>query len=743
MDNRKLIIVSNRLPFSVTNGPEGIRVQQASGGLISAMISFLETLEPGTFNSICWAGVPDITQKQWKAAEKKIEQENIKYVPVFLDKNVKDGHYNGFSNSTLWPLFHYFPSYAEYDLKTYSHYREANQAFADEILKIIEPGDVIWVHDYHLLHLPQMIRDQVEDITTGFFLHIPFPAFDIFTLLPSRWRKELLLGILGSDLVGFHTQDDVIHFLECVQRLTGYTHTQGRLTVQDRHIQVGAFPISIDFNKFNDAAADPEIIKLRDEIKSGQNAEKIIFSVDRLDYTKGLMNRLEAYASFLEENPEYHGKVTFILNVVPSRDVISKYSERKKMVDELVGDLNSRMGNLNWQPVIYQYKHLTFEELMALYTACDIALITPVRDGMNLVAKEFIASRIEEKGVLILSELAGSARELTGSLFINPNDREKISDQLKRALTMPEDEQSERLKFMRDYLKEHDVKYWSSRFFKDLTQIKSLQEDYKPRFLTPEDYKNISRSYNRSGNRLLMLDYDGTLSPLVSHPDMAIPDEGLIHLLEELSSEEHNTVFVISGRKKSNLENWLNIRTLGLVAEHGAFIRWPGNSEWVQFAGPSFGWKNEARRIMEQFSAVYPGSFYEEKEFALAWHYRNVEPNLARRASRELFHQLFSFSPKPAVEVISGHKVIEIRSRGANKGAAFTEISAGVHYDFVLGIGDDRTDEDLFARLNKPNHWSIKVGAQGSIARFNLNGPQEVLRFLSSLKGQIPAMQDQ
>lgn len=734
MKKGKLIIVSNRLPLTIVTGADGISIQRSSGGLVSAITGYLDSLseENNPYTSIIWAGVPDCTRTEWERAKRAFKENDIQFLPVFLEKVIKDAFYNRFSNSTLWPLFHYFPTYAEYSEDDYLAYQLANEKFSDALFHVISPEDTIWIHDYHLFLLPAILRNAHPKIAIGFFLHIPFPSYEVFRMLPNRWRRELLNGILGADLIGFHTHDDVIYFLQNVQRLLGIIEMQGRLNVNHRLVQAASFPISIDFKKFNDAADDKLVKEKREEIRASMQHRKIIFSVDRLDYTKGLMNRLSAYEYFLTLYSDFRRQVVFILNIVPSRDALSKYSERKRMVDEFVGNINSRMGDITWQPVIYRYQHLDFTELMALYTACDIAMITPLRDGMNLVAKEFVASRKDNQGVLILSEFAGSSKELTNAVMINPNDQERIARKLHRSLVMTPEEQRIRMSHMREYLEEHNVLKWATDIFTMLKEIKERQQQFQPILLNKQDIEEIAYSYAHSSQRLILLDYDGTLVDIVSHPSLAVPTDELIGILRKLSNDPANTVFIISGRKRENLDTWLGHLNIGMIAEHGAFIRWPGN-EWTQRAVPGHAWKKDALLVMERFTSAHPGSFIEEKEFAIAWHYRNLGEMVARDAAREMYYQLQSINVKPGAEVIHGHKVVEIRSRGANKGAAYSEVATLKKFDFVLAAGDDRTDEDLFYRLTGANEYTIRVGSAASFARYNVPEPKDVIRFLTHL----------
>src|SRR5690606_36467265 len=473
MINKRLFIVSNRLPVNISVEDETLVVKPGSGGLVTALESYLNRQKGGMddFAETYWVGVPGCNKTNWKKAEAELDTSKHNYLPVFINKSVYDKYYNGLANSLIWPLFHYIPSFAEYNTQHYESYIQANQAFADTIIKHARPGDHIWIHDYHLMPLADMIREAIPGITIGFFLHIPFPSYELFRMIPKKWQNDILKGILGADLVGFHTIDYTLHFLQCVQMILGLENDMHMIRYKNRLIKVDVFPVSIDFKKFNDCYDNERTRATREELHRNFEGKKLIFSVDRLDYTKGVSNRLEGYEHFLQANPEYQGQLVFIMVVVPSREYIMKYAERKKMIDEMIGNINSKLGNIQWQPVIYQYTTLDFEEMVGLYTACDLALITPLRDGMNLVAKEFAASRKDKKGVLLLSEMAGAARELTSAVMINPNDVCEIADKIQLALEMPEKEQIERMEAMQARIRQYDVNTWATDFLYQLSVI--------------------------------------------------------------------------------------------------------------------------------------------------------------------------------------------------------------------------------------------------------------------------------
>lgn len=735
---QRIILVSNRLPFQLTSKKGMVSFLPSAGGLVSSLKSFIQrsrTNDSAAVNNapIVWIGSSDIAENKFKEhfSEGYCLHDEFTLFPVFIPAAVKDKHYNGFCNDTIWPLFHYFPSFAKFKDEYYEHYQKANQYFAEKIARIYQPGDLIWIHDYHLMLLPALLRNRIPDATIGFFLHIPFPSFELYRLLPNKWRRDILNGLLGADLVGFHTNDYAQHFLKSVKQLLGYDHTLRVIMTPERSILTDAFPISIDFRKFYQATSDENVFTERNAIRKKLNGLKIVISVDRLDYTKAIVSRLKSFELFLEKNPDYVGKVTYILIVVPSRDIITKYRENKKDIDEMISTINGRFGSIEWTPVIYQYRSLDFEQLTGLYLAADVALITPIRDGMNLVAKEFIATRSDKRGVLILSETAGAASELGEAILVNPTDRNEVADALLEALNMPAEEQVRRNEMMQKRLRNYDITKWSEDFVSSVLLSKERQELFKVKEVNQQTEKRILEAYFKAKKRLIFLDYDGTLIPFARLPQLATPPEGLLKLLQNIAEERKNTVVLISGRSSEVLENWFGNIPVHLVAEHGAFIKMAGG-KWQQTLTANPGWKVEVMNVFNRFTERCAGTFIEEKALSLAWHYRNAENDLGFLRSRELIDSLDELSAHLDFQVIEGNKVVEARTRGIDKGtAALTWINGGTH-DFCLAIGDDRTDEDMF-KVIPPDEYAIRVGLVPSAARFNMKSQKEVLAFLEKL----------
>ncbi len=428
---QRIVIVSNRLPFTVEQRDGRIEFKESAGGVATGLKSLLETMQDSLPHKpeYCWLGWPGATvSEEQKPAVLNRARSEYRSCPVFLSEEDFDKFYEGFCNKTIWPLFHYFAGAVQYDETYWLQYKKVNEAFCATLLEVIGPDDVLWIHDYHLMLLPSLVRKRLPKIGIGFFLHIPFPQFEIYRLLPAQWRREILEGLLGADVVGFHTHDYQKYFLGCVQRILGYKHKLGQLLLDRRIVKVGAFPMGVDFRRFHGAALSPEVQQEKQQLRKSLGETKIVLSVDRQDYSKGIIHRLEGYQSLLEKQPQWRGKVTLLMIVVPSRIGIQDYKGTKTHLEELVGKINGRFGAIDWTPIIYQYRSVPFETLAALYAMSDVALVTPLRDGMNLVAKEYIASRTDKTGVLILSEMAGAARELADAILINPNHREEIAD---------------------------------------------------------------------------------------------------------------------------------------------------------------------------------------------------------------------------------------------------------------------------------------------------------------------------
>jgi trehalose 6-phosphate synthase/phosphatase len=728
----RLLIVSNRLPFQAKLKNRKIVLKESDGGLVSALKSYFESSDnQHLFSSTLWIGSADFQGKHWqKIRQRHLSEMQYDVEPIFLEKRTYSKYYNGFCNATLWPLFHYFPSFVDFDVETFNEYEEVNRIFADKIVSMMEPGDTVWIHDYQLMLVPGMIRAQRPDATIGFFLHIPFPSFEVFRLLHRPWKEKIIHGLLGADLVGFHTHEYVQHFLKSVQMTMGYDHQFRNILLPTRSVRTEMFPLGIDYEKFNQSIQLDKVVQLKDTIRKNFGDKKIIFSVDRLDYTKGITHRLLGFERFIELHPEWKEKVVFVQVVVPSRQIVSKYTERKKMIEGEVGRINGRYSNLHWQPVIYRYNQLSFEELSSLYNAADIGLVTPLRDGMNLVAKEFIASK-SDTGVLILSELAGAANEMGEAIQVNPMDKNEVSQAILAALVMEPEIQKQKLETLQQRLKDYTVVDWMNDFLNELSETKGFQKSQETKHLSGTSFSKFTNDFAKSNKRALLLDYDGTLVPYSKHPSLAIPDDNLINLLRKLASDDRNDITIVSGRDSLSLQKWFSDLPINLVSEHGAAMRLK-NREWQYFLDTEDSWKKIILPTLTLFSQRSPGSFTEEKNHTLVWHYRNVEADLGFIRSRELLDNLHHLVRNSNLNIIDGNKVIEVRNAGVDKGTITRRLLDATQYDFVMAVGDDKTDEDMFKVLDQ-NAYTIKIGQGHTLANYFLKDQKEMTKLLNDL----------
>lgn len=715
----KTIIVSNRLPIRIEK-EDGKKVYKTSeGGLATGLGSIYKE---GNNIWIGWPGI-SLSHEEEEEVEKELINRNMR--PVFLTEHDVEEFYLGFSNQTLWPAFHYFIHHMRFKDEEWEAYYNANRKFADAISKWLEPDDIIWVHDYQLMLVPNMLRKQFPNVTIGFFQHIPFPSYEVFRMIP--WRKKLLNGVLGADYIGFHTYDDMRHFLSSCHRLAGYSYERNQILVKNRLVEADSLPMGIDYDKYLESAtsqlAKAKEISYRDSL----GKQELILSMDRLDYSKGIPGRLQAFDRFLEKYPEYQGRVSLFLIVVPSRDQVASYKALKEKVEFLVGHVNGKYGTINYVPVHFFYRSFPLDDLSAFYRMCKIAMITPKRDGMNLVCKEFIASRENEDGVLILSEMAGASKELSDAILVNPNDENEMVEAIKRALEMPLAEQKRRMKIMQKTVKKYTIFQWVDLFMNNLKDLKDRQQSMATKRLDEDLKKSITKDFKKAKNPIIFLDYDGTLMPFNENPDDCNPDAELSQILHQLAVKAK--LVVISGRKAATLEEWLDEFNIDLIAEHGIKTKRAGAKWEVNGDLQDDGWKKEARDILEFYIQRTPGSFLEEKEHTLVWHYRKVEKGLGDLRSSELSSHLKHFMTNKGLDVIEGDHVVEVKPSVINKGKAALERLKGEKTDFVMAFGDDRTDEDTFEAL-PDSALTVKVGSGFSYAKFAVENNEEVRALL-------------
>jgi trehalose 6-phosphate synthase/phosphatase len=730
----RLIIASNRLPVNIQRKGEKFEGVPSAGGLATGLKSYHKQ------NNSLWIGWPGIeaqTDAEQIAISNLLAKEACK--PVFLSQYLVENYYDGFSNATLWPLLHYFTEYSEFKESYWNAYLKVNELFAEAILDNAQKGDTVWVHDYQLLLLPQILREKRPDLRIGFFLHIPFPSYEVFRILP--WRTEIIQGILGADLIGFHTYDYARHFISSVKRLLGYEVDFNKITVDTRHVFIDVFPMGIDYKKFEQEAYEIQSKPIQERSKEHQDIDrflmgapnrKLILSIDRLDYTKGIPGRLKAFGRFLSKYPEYKEQISLIMLTVPSRVDVEQYQNLRSEVEKLVGSINGKYGTINWNPVIYFYRSLPFKNLIELYSSADIALLTPLRDGMNLVAKEYIASKVNHRGVLILSEMAGASKELGEAIAVNPNSIEEVSDAIYKALNMTNEEQLKSITTMQERIRRYDVYKWAADFVSVLEKTSSKQAEYHARKVSQNLKINFKKMFAEASNKVLFLDYDGTLQRFFNNPIDAAPDEELLKILNNLNKLQHTQLVLISGRDKQTMNDWFGHLNFVLIAEHGAWVK-SGNENWHARSTSNHSWKEIIKPILELYVDRTPGSLIEEKTNSLVWHYRKADIELGALRALELKVDISNMITNQDLEILEGNKVIEVKVAGINKGNAAREFLQDNSFDYIMAIGDDWTDEFLFKEL-PDDALTIKVGTDKSVAKYYVNNYKEVREFLKTFE---------
>lgn len=791
----RLIVVSNRLPITITKTEDGYKYAMSSGGLVSALSGLKREM---AFTWIGWPGI-DIPKDERDEVCKSLLEKYSCY-PVFLDDDIADAHYNGFSNGIIWPLFHYYPGEINFDESQYEAYQIANQAFADALLEVIEDGDIVWVHDYHLMLLPRMLREGLPEninVRIGFFLHTPFPSSEIYRVLPVR--KEILLGVLNSDLIGFHTYDYARHFLSSCTRVLSLYTMPNNVEFEGRTVHVGTFPIGIDPSKFTECL---KLQRVQDHIKRLQSkfeGIKLIVGVDRLDYIKGVPQKLHALEQFLTDHPEWIGKIVLVQVAVPSRQDVQEYQNLQSIVNELVGRINGKYGTIEFMPIHFMHKSVTFEDLVALYAVSDVCMVSSTRDGMNLVSYEYIACQAKKHGALILSEFAGAAQSLNGSIIVNPWSTEDLSQAIYDAVTMPEDVKAANHEKLFRYVHKYTAAYWGVNF---ISELKRITEQSKVRKLRIIDSPRIISSFkNSSGKKVIFLDYDGTLTTSHKLPEFAQPSSPLLATLKVLSKMDNVYVYILSGRSRKYLDQWFEETDVGLGAEHGCFYRHPkswserkrysdsvisggdyssiisglcstntsivngpppeneiptavvvqrgrrtkDDNGWIALVDQiNSSWKDTIRPLFQHYTERTPGSFIEEKEVNMTWHYRNADPEFGSWQAAELQCNLEKILSHMALTIVLGKKTLELRPASVDKSTVakciLKDLKSGLHsmgdIDFVLCIGDGKTDEAVFSLINGLNcnhYYTATVGKKQTEAKYYIDGVTDVQSLLNDL----------
>lgn len=703
-----LTLVSNRLPIRVNS--KGI-AERTTGGLASALAG------AGLESDYLWIG--------WSGSyiEENSEQEN--YVstlrsagvePVILSKEDVEDYYDGYSSATLWPLLHQMVGRARFEPKWIESYRSVNQQFAQVIAKKAPKQGSVWIHDYHLMLLPSLLRELRPDLKIGFFLHTPFPSSEIFRALPEK--VEMLEGLLGADLIGFHTYNYLRHFSSSLLRILGLEGEPDGIWQDNRHVKFGVYPIGHNSRGFREAMQSKGFSKALQHHSESLIKGKLILSVERLDYTKGFPQKLKAIRHFLHTNPELRNQVNFVLIAVPSRGGVEAYDELTERVQREVGAINGDYGQVGHSPVQFLHRSYPIDELAALYALADVCMVTPTVDGMNLVAKEYIDCKRRHAnaraGVLILSEFAGAAQEMSHALLVNPHDTIGVGNSIKLALDMSAEEKWVRVRAMQDRLARNDAGAWARRFLSDLETSQSIDPNNLPAESLSHAADNLIDSLKHDRSVAIFLDYDGTLREFTSNPADALPDKKLQFLLKKISSHPRINLAIISGRPMEFLQQHFGHQAITLVAEHGYYWKRYPQADW-ELMDPRVdnSWKELILPHLEAAVTLTPGAEVEVKHSSIVWHYRQADPEFGAWRARGLLSELTSITASLPVSVHHGQKIVEVASQLVNKGIAVDQLIRQWNAYAAIAVGDDQTDEAMFAikPQNLGHYHTIKVGA--------------------------------
>ncbi|WP_336660710.1 bifunctional alpha,alpha-trehalose-phosphate synthase (UDP-forming)/trehalose-phosphatase [Leucobacter sp. USHLN153] len=746
---RELVMVSNRLPVDRVVASDGSSTWRTSpGGLVTAVEPIVEQLGCVW---VGWAGNADERIEPFELGQMRLE-------PVELSSDDVELYYEGFSNGTLWPLYHDVIARPAFHRQWWDRYRRVNQRFAERVAETAAEGAIAWIHDYQLQLVPEMLRKLRPDLTIGFFLHIPFPPRGIFEQLP--WRRAIINGLLGADVIGFQRVPDAISFRTIAER---YTHTQALgntlvLPATDdspgRTVLAQEFPISIDAAAFAEVARRPETQARAREIREELgNPKRMMLGVDRLDYTKGIRHRLKAFEELLTDDEIDASDIVLVQVASPSRERVDAYRKLRDEVEVTVGRINGEHGTIGHAPLVYLHRGYTREEMVALYLAADVLVVTPLRDGMNLVAKEYVACREDEQGVLVLSEFAGAADELNDALLVNPHDIEGLKAALLRAVHMPQEEQRRRMRQMRRAVHDNDVAHWANGFLGSVASVSESRgashasglEEGKtgpisivPQAFVPRSVGDRLRRIATASSLLVATDFDGTIAPIVRRPQDARILPRARQALEILATAPGVRVALLTGRSLDGLaqtgtgtsgEGWI------ISGSHGSELT--GFDVSGVMAASGFGeptadeaeWLHRVNRRFERVLGGEPGVRLERKPFGIAVHTREVHDE---EQSRELQAAAVELGLAEGLHVREGKQVREFSVRASNKGAVLQSIRDALPVGPVLFLGDDVTDEDAFSVLG-PDDLGIKVGPGESAATERVPDPAAVAAVLARL----------
>ncbi|KAJ7955728.1 Trehalose-6-phosphate synthase [Quillaja saponaria] len=714
--------------------------------------------------------------------------DKFRCVPTFLPTEIQNKFYHGFCKHYLWPLFHYMlpmsPSHsARFDRSLWQAYVLANKIFADKVTEVINPDeDFVWVHDYHLMVLPTLLRKRFHRVKLGFFLHSPFPSSEIYRTLPVR--DDILRALLNCDLVGFHTFDYARHFLSCCSRIFGidYESKRGYIGLEyfGRRVSIKILPVGIHMGQLQTLLSLSETAEKIKKLKTQFEGKTVMLGVDDMDLFKGISLKFLAMGQLLDVHPKFRGRLVLVQILNPARSGGIDIQEVQKEINAIAKDINEKYGEPGYEPIVFINGPVTTQDKAAYYAISECCVVNCVRDGMNLVPYKYTVCRqgtpaldkalgiddgsaTPKKSVIVVSEFIGCSPSLSGAIRVNPWNIDDVSDAMNLAITMPDAEKHLRHEKHYKYISSHDVSYWARSFDQDLER--ACREHYRKRYcgvglglrfrivaLGPNFRKlsveNIASAYRNSNSRLILLDYDGTMLPQASVDKT--PSSEVISVLNCLCSDPKNVVFIVSGRGKDCLSKWFSpCEKLGISAEHGYFTRWTRESEWETCKlTMDFGWKNIAEPVMALYTEATDGSFIEPKESAMVWHHQEADPDFGSCQAKELLDHLENVLANDPVVVKRGQHIVEIKPQGVSKGIVVENListmgSSGKSPDFLLCIGDDRSDEDMFESIArsvcntslpaKAEVFACTVGQKPSMAKYYLDDTSEVIKLLEGL----------
>ncbi|KAL5551016.1 hypothetical protein UlMin_001192 [Ulmus minor] len=783
VSQERIIIVGNQLPLRVHKGENG--EWDFSWDEDSLLLQLKDGLAEDS--EVIYVGClkeeiePD---KQDDVAQTLLD--TFKCVPAFIPPELFSKFYHGFCKQHLWPLFHYMLPLSpdlggRFDRSLWQAYLSVNKIFADKVMEVISPDDdFVWVHDYHLMVLPTFLRKRFNRVRLGFFLHSPFPSSEIYRTLPVR--EELLRALLNSDLIGFHTFDYARHFLSCCSRMLGVSYQSKRgyigLEYYGRTVSIKILPVGIHIGQLqivlNLSDTELKVAELRDQFRG----RTVMLGVDDMDIFKGISLKLLAMEQLLIQHPDKRGKVVLVQIANPARGRGKDVQEVQSETYATVSRINKTFGRPGYDPVVLIDTPLQFYERIAYYVIAECCLVTAVRDGMNLIPYEYIICRqgnekLDEtlglnptnpkKSMLVVSEFIGCSPSLSGAIRVNPWNIDAVAEAMDSALGVPEPEKQMRHEKHYRYVSTHDVAYWARSFMQDLERacrdhvrrrcwgigfglgFRVVALDPNFRKLSVE---HIVSAYKRTKNRAILMDYDGAMMTSSSSSISSTPNAEAVGILNSLCRDPKNIVFLVSGRDRKTLTEWFSsCEKLGIAAEHGYFLRQNLDAEWETCVPiPDFDWKQIAEPVMQLYAETTDGSTIEAKESALVWNYQHADPDFGSCQAKELLDHLESVLANEPVSVKSGPHIVEVKPQGVNKGLIaerllLTMKQKSILPDFVLCIGDDRSDEDMFEVIMGAKEslspvaevFPCTVGQKPSKAKYFLDDTSEILRMLQGL----------